>query len=446
MAWRSHLFAALRHPHEHRILLVRSDRAWRLPHVSVPGRAGFASARTLVAAFEQRLRTRPWLLRQIRFIDDEAAEQREVVYELELLDRAWAAPAHGRWIGRRDLDRLRLADEAHRRVLWEYLDALEGGGTPPERAAWARRGWLSDVSAWIEREVARLGHAVTGIEQIKQWSISSVLLVRTDGPDVYFKVSAPLPLFVEEGLVTAMLSSRFPGYVPSPLAVEPEQGWMLLPELGELIGWKAPLESRRAMFERFATLQRRSADQADALIAAGCFDRSLDVLERQLEPLVTDPAAVARLRSEEVDELRRQLPVFQEACRSLADAGLPPTLVHGDLHGDNVARHDGELVYFDWTDACVAHPFIDLHSLQWEQDETSRAALRAAYLDAWDGVAAPERLREAASLAELVIPLHHAVSYQHIVAGIEPAARMELDATHEFLREALARARDWSNG
>ena len=117
MAWRSHLFAALRHPHEHRILLVRSDRAWRLPHVLVPGRAGFASARTLVAAFERRLRTRPWLLRQIRFIDDEAAEQREVVYELALLDRAWAEPAHGRWIGRSELDRLRLADEAHRSVL-----------------------------------------------------------------------------------------------------------------------------------------------------------------------------------------------------------------------------------------------------------------------------------------------------------------------------------------
>ena len=446
MAWRSHLFAALRHPDEHRILVLRSDRAWRLPHVFVRGRAGFANGRTLVDAFERRLGTRPWLLRQIRFVDDEAAERREVVYELELLDREWAAPAHGRWIGRSELDRLPLADEAHREALSDYLDALERGDTPRARAAWARPGWFSDVSAWIEREVARLGHAVTVIEQIKQWSISSVLLVRTDGPVVYFKVSAPLPLFVEEGPVTAMLSSRFPGYVPGPLALEPEQGWMLLPELGELVGWKAPVQLRRDMFARFATLQRRSADQADELIAAGCLDRRLDVLERQLEPLVADPAAVARLHPEEVDELRRQLPVFREACRRLADAGLPPTLVHGDLHGDNVARHDGELVYFDWTDACVAHPFIDLHSLQWEPDEASRAMLLAAYLDAWDGVATPARLREAASLAEVVIPLHHAVSYQHIVAGLEPAARMELDETHQFLREALARARDWPHG
>ena len=40
-------------------------------------------------------------------------------------------------------------------------------------------------------------------------------------------------------------------------------------------------------------------------------------------------------------------------------------------------------------------------------------------------------------------PLHHAVSYRTIVANLEPDARPELDATHQFLREILARIRDW---
>ena len=51
---------------------------------------------------------------------------------------------------------------------------------------------------------------------------------------MYFKVPARLPLFVEEGIVTARLAERFPGYVPAPLAVEPERGWLLLPEFDEL--------------------------------------------------------------------------------------------------------------------------------------------------------------------------------------------------------------------
>ena len=433
------LYGALRHPARPSILVLRSDREWRLPRV-VADDVWIAQADAIVDAFERRLGTRPWLLRQLRFGEDEA------VLELELSDLEWSAPAHGRWVGRDELDALRLRDEGQRGLLAAYLDSLARDDAPDERSPWSRAGWVDEVRVWLERELGRLGRSLVAVEQVKQWSISSVLRVRTDGPDVYFKVSAPLPLFVEEGRVTAMLASRFPGYVPEPLAVDEERGWLLLPAFDELVGWKAPLDVRCDVLARFAQLQQLSAEHADELIAAGCLDRRLGVLEQQLEPLVTHPEAVARLQLDEVEELRLQLPAFREACRRLAGYALPPTLVHGDLHIGNVARHDGELVYFDWTDACIAHPFIDLLSLQWEQDETRRAALLDAYLGSWEGVESPERLAEAASLAAVVIPLHHAVSYQQIVAGLEPAAKPELDATHGFLREALAQVRAWPVG
>ena len=200
------------------------------------------------------------------------------------------------------------------------------------------------------------------------------------------------------------------------------------------------------MLRRFAGLQRRTADEVDALLADGCLDRRLDVLEAQVEPLLADPEAVARLEDDEVAELRRRAPELRGACRRLAASGGPPTLGHGDLHVGNVARIGRELAYFDWTDACIAHPFIDLLSLHWERDESRRAALLDAYLSAWEGVETPERLREAAALAAIVIPLHHAVSYHTIVRALEPAAKSELDATHGFLREALARVRAWPDG
>jgi hypothetical protein len=445
VSWRSELFAALRHPAEPRILFLRSDRAWRLPRVAAR-ELWVANAAMIVPAFERRLGTTPWLLRQFRCDEDEDANRIEAVFELALRDPAWRPPAHGRWVGRRELDGLRLRDEDQRNLLGAYLESLERDEVPEERAPWARPGWLEDIGAWLECELERLGHSLVAIEQVKHWSISSVLRVRTDGPDLYFKVSARLPLFVEEGPVTAMLASRFPGYVPKPVAVQPEHGWLLLPAFDEVVGWQAPLDVRCEVLARFAGLQRRSAEQAGELLAAGCLDRRLEVLEEQIDPLVADPEAVARLRADEVEELRRQAPLFREACRRLAQTGLPPTLVHGDLHVGNVARLDGELLYFDWTDACIAHPFIDLLSLQWEKDEASRAALLDAYLGAWDGIEAPERLREAVPLAAVVIPLHHAVSYHRIVAGLEPDAKPELDATHGFLREAIARVRDWPFG
>ena len=441
MSWRSEAFGALRQPGEPRILFLRSDRAWRLPRLVTRG-LWIANAEQVVAAFERRLGTTPWLLRQLRFEEDEQANRLEAVFELALRDSGWSPPAHGRWIGRAELDGVRLRDEDQRELLAAYLDALERDEVPERRVQWARAGWLEEVLAWLEPELARLGRSLVAVEQVKHWAISSVLRVRTDGPDVYFKVSARLPLFVEEGPLTAALAERFPGFVPSPLAVEPERGWLVLSAFDDLVGWKAPLALRCELLSRFAALQRQSARQVDALLAAGCLDRRLEVLERQIEPLVTDPRAVSRLEPAEVDELRARVPAFREACRRLARLGPPPTLVHGDLHPDNVAWIDGELAYFDWTDACIAHPLIDLHSLAWVEDESARAAQLDAYLAAWDGAVSPE----AVELARIVTPLHHAVSYRTIVAGLEPTAGPELDATHSFLREALTRVRDWPDG
>ncbi len=439
MAWRSQLFAALRHPREPRILLLRSGGRWRLPRVFVRRGVWVANAEIAVPAIEQRLGTKPWLLRQLWFAEDEERERIDTVYEFALLDEGWQSPVHGRWVGRGDLDRLQ--DNEQRRVLDAYLEALERDDIPPERPPWAQPGWLDDVRAWLGSETARLGRELLGIEQVKQWSISSVLRIITDGPDLYFKVSAPLPLFVDEGMVTARLAERFPAHVPAPLAVEPGRGWMLFDEF-ELAGWDAPLDVRCELFRRFAGLQLSTAALTDELLADGCLDRRLDVLERQLDPLFADRAGLHRLGDEEVRELRKHAPKLKDLCRRLAGLGLPATLVHGDLHVGNVARLDGHLTYFDWTDACIAHPFIDLQSLQWERDESRRAALLDAYLEPWREAASEDVLREAVALAAAVTPLHHAVSYRTIVAGLEPASKPELDAAHSFLREALARARE----
>jgi len=440
MPRRPRIAAVLRHPDQPRILLLRSDRVWRLPRVLVGEDVWVADAEGVVSAFEHRLGTRPWLLRQLRFAEGGETKRLDAVVELELVDRTWALPEHGRWAGSGDLDRLRVED-FDRQFLSSYLDELQSGVIPEQRPPWARPGWLEEIRSWIGSETARLGHTLVSLDQVKHWSISSVLRVQTDGPTLYLKVPARLPLFVEEATVTGRLAERFPGYVPAPLAIEPERGWLLLPELDELFPWNAPLGTRTHAFRRFADLQRRSAPVTDELLADGCLDRRLNVLEGQIDPLLDDPGAIAQLAEDEVAELRRLAPRLKEQCEQLAALGPPATLVHGDLHLGNVARLNGELVYFDWTDACVSHPFLDLVSLQWERDEQSRAALLSAYLEGWEGAETPERLREAIAIAGVVTPLHHAVSYRTIVAGLEPSAKRELDETHVFLREALARAK-----
>lgn len=118
-------------------------------------------------------------------------------------------------------------------------------------------------------------------------------------------------------------------------------------------------------------------------------------------------------------------------------------LVHGDFHPGNVAVRDGRLWFFDWTDVCVAHPFFDLVTFlefddeQYEPDR--RARLLNAYLSVWADDESDKRVLEAWRLARILGALHQAVSYQHIVRTLEPAARPDLDWTHLFLRAILAR-------
>ena len=99
-AARSHLFAAVRHPCEPKLLFLRTDRDWRLPHVLVRDAVWGANAKVIVPALERRLRTRLWLLRLVHETEAEATKRIEAIFELEVLDPDCVAPAHGRWAGR----------------------------------------------------------------------------------------------------------------------------------------------------------------------------------------------------------------------------------------------------------------------------------------------------------------------------------------------------------
>jgi aminoglycoside phosphotransferase (APT) family kinase protein len=101
--------------------------------------------------------------------------------------------------------------------------------------------------------------------------------------------------------------------------------------------------------------------------------------------------------------------------------------VHGDLHLSNVARRDGDYLFFDWTDACVTHPFLDLIDVFREEDAAARDALRDAYLSAWADFAARPELLRVWELAAPLAALNQAVSYRVIGASVEPGTTEQLE-------------------
>src|SRR5205823_4513024 len=115
---------------------------------------------------------------------------------------------------------------------------------------------------------------------------------------------------------------------------------------------------------------------------------------------------------------------------------------HGDFHSGNIIINDGNYIFFDWTDACIAHPFIDLPTLfDLGTPDTvlaERTRLRDEYLRTWEAYEPPARLLEAFELGYKLGMLHQAVSYQHIVASQEPASKSDLHGgTRYWLRKLL---------
>jgi streptomycin 6-kinase len=316
------------------------------------------------------------------------------------------------------------------------LERTEGGVRP---APWDESGWRDAADAWIREELARLHRPLTGpIEVVKQWCLSCVLRAPTDAGSVFFKAAVDLPLFVDEPAVLEGLSTLFPNNIPTVLAREPAQRWMLMEESGKTFRWEDPpgIEIRERTVATYARMQRMAAERADALLRFGCLDRRLPVLTEQIAPLLALADTLPDLADETKAELHAFTPRLHELCAELLVYQIPSSLAHGDLHMGNVAiGEDGTLVYFDWTDACLTYPFIDMITIFGETDAATKERLRDAYLAEWTEYESPERLLTAFAIAAPLSALHQTVSYQYIAAFGPPNTQAELgNAVGNWLR------------
>lgn len=340
------------------------------------------------------------------------------------------APAGWRWIDA--VEAAAVADDWTRSGLLACFAALAERPIPPLRPPWAveRSGWWDDLRAWMDEALLRSGRRPQGDPRpLKVWSLAAVYRQETDQGAVYLKVAAPAPpLFVDEARVTAALAERFPHCMPRVLAARPGPGWLLLEDDGPTLREIKTLSTaeRRDLTLRMAhahaQLQVACAGQVDALLAAGCIDRRLEGLADELSPLLADPLTAAALSPAELERLRGAEGRIRRAIDQLAALDLPPTLVHGDLHLGNALLRGDAPIFIDWTDACVGPPMVDLlgpRSLRAAEPELADA-WRAIYLEAWQAVVPRDRLEAAWTLNEIILPLHHCVSYRSLQRHIEP--------------------------
>jgi hypothetical protein len=427
-------------PGEAQLLLLPSPDGWTCPFVDLERHSDVEGA-PLVTAVRANYGVDTALLRTVCRHAAAPGDYADLVVAVEVLTSGWVPPVGSRWVTSADLDLVDLAVPEHRAVIKAWFDEETGRvASSSRRSPWAKPGWFSAVVAWIDDQLGCRSIRRTGqVEQVKNWSVSCLLKLPTSVGELWFK--AVPPFFPGEVGVTGTLAAEFPTQVPRLVAVDRERGWMLMHAFeGGLLRDEQDVARWEEALRTYAEMQVWSTDRVDDLLAAGCNDRRLPVMFAQFERLLADNEFLgAAIQPEEVVRLRALVPELKALAARLEATGIPCALEHGDLHCRNISS---SLRFFDWSDACVAHPFFSLdyflapRGAAVEQTPGLKERLVAAYLAPWARFASPEPLRIAVASASRLANVHYALSYYWYIAPLCDDDWTETVAM--YLRELLA--------
>jgi hypothetical protein len=370
---------------------------------------------TEIQATIDRLLGGPAVLLRVTSLVLDAQDDEPVLIAVEA-SMSGEPPAPFRWNAPELIaGRLRSEPLAEAFHWWRERRTHAGG---PFEPAWAVPGWLERASAWMSQQMTALGNSPTdGPRMHYLWPLAALLVASGTGGRMLLK--CPAPTFATEATITRLLAHRTPGAVTPVAAIEADEGWLLMHDFGDRRLGDGPPASWAAGLVRFAEIQLAWSEDLEPLRAAGARLRPIRPLAAHAESFVEDPAVP--LTSEQRDRARAALPRLVAACEGLDALGPQESLIHGDLHPWNmVVGPEGPLI-FDWSDAGIGHPFLDLPVFIAEaKDVADRLAIRAAYVDAWAMAWERSKVEAAADLALVVGALNQAQAYRQLMLDLDP--------------------------
>ncbi|MGC4110066.1 MAG: aminoglycoside phosphotransferase family protein [Nocardioides sp.] len=321
------------------------------------------------------------------------------------------------------------------------VDAIAGGREEPpaRRPDWFRTAWYDEAEAWVDDVLARSGRRRTGPAQAtKAWSMSAVLRVPCDPAPVWLKASTHH--FHAEPALTRLVADLAPDSAPIVVETDDERGWLLTEDLAGADEDAAPEGVGVLTARTAATLQLRSLERRADLEAAGAPVRDLTRTGAALDEILTDGIELGQLTDDERTAARAARDGAHAVLAELDAIGLPDTLVHGDLHTGNVAHHDGALALYDWSDACISHPFLDVVHLGSRLPDDERAESQQAFADTWRAAYPGIDTDRALTLAVDANQLFQMVTFEQIYRAQEDASYWEMSGVvADMLRELPAR-------
>ncbi|MCB9451223.1 MAG: hypothetical protein H6672_07270 [Anaerolineaceae bacterium] len=383
------------------VLLQRGDAGWQIPFTSNPFHF-WQSVEWVNKAVQEAFGLHVITLRCVRVEFDEAAQQRECLYLQQHL--GGAIPSDMAWFSANVLpDGLA---PALREEIVGWLATLDD----PAQPGWYR---LDGYNALVQA-VGVVDH----LEQLRSWERSSVWRLVQHGETRYLKIAPTM--FAHEAPLTRWLAGRFPQHFPHVL----DDNMLLMADYGE-IGLAArpdPALWARTMV-KMAEIQRDLISETTTLENMGVPVRPLSWIRERANFLLTDATyriGDHTIRSGEAARLRASVPTLLRLLDDIEALDIPLTLEHGDLWSGQIMMHGRNLIFTDWSDATITHPFFSLEFFNAElandlPDHPDAAEqIASAYLQMWTAYAPLERLQAVYRRAvRAVSPLYSALRYTH---------------------------------
>lgn len=319
-----------------------------------------------------------------------------------------------------------VTDPVVAEVVARAVAELDPAQAPGARPAWFRPGWFDRVEAWVDGVLAGCGRRRTApLVPVKMWSISAVARVVTDAGDLWLK--APCDHFRAEARVHPTVAGLFPDLVPTLVAVEETEGWLLMEPMHGADDADRADGAALEVVRRWATAQLEAVAHVDDLVAGGCARRGVEETLAGFHRVIGESLELPLLTHEEVEAVRGCADDLEVLVREFWSAGIPDTLGHGDLHLGNVAWDGRSLTLYDWTDGCLTHPFLDAsHLTHFERSRPGGPDLEAAYAEPWRAAYPDVDIDRTLVLARLADLVFQAITFDDIVRSTEPASRWEL--------------------
>jgi hypothetical protein len=270
----------------------------------------------------------------------------------------------------------------------------------------ARCGWMQEVLDWLSQETGG-AHKIDEFIQLNASAQSVLVHLRTwRGPDYWLKAIAPS--FGLEYRFTVELVRLFPQFLPRVIAFRDDWNALLMQDEGVHLDnpHMCTPEVIERLGARLAQLQIVSTEHVEEMLAAGFVDMrersirtemrgAIPALERAMS--LQDFDGVPRFSRKKLNNICFEV---EDLCDLVEALPIPNSLIHNDLHLENILVGKTDCVFIDWAQPGIGNPLLAFEQLrsQFADRPSLHATLKMAYSAGLESVVSSEQIERALAI------------------------------------------------